>query len=108
MSILVGTEEKASDISFYNITGKLGEVGRAILIHAVHEMRDGHDVQEFLCASRCTQEVISDELFPWSIARVLSEMYLLCSVPLELTDIVWLLTLMWLDLEVFVFPLHVD
>ena len=79
---------KVLDISDYNILGRLGGVGRSILVHVVHEMGDGHDVQQFVCSSRCAQEVMKDELFPWSLAQVLSKSYSLRTVPVELTDIV--------------------
>ena len=79
---------KVLDISEYNLLGRLSGVGRSILIHVVHEMDDGHDVQQFLSSSRCAQKVMKDELFPWSLAQVLSKSYSLRTVPVELTDIV--------------------
>ena len=88
MSALEKTPGNTLDISLYNIDKKLGGVGRSILIHVVHEMDDGHDVQQFVCSSRCAQEVMMDNLFPWSLAQVLSKSYSLRTVPIELTDIV--------------------
>ena len=79
---------KVLDISDYNILGRLGGVGRSILVHVVHEMGDGHDVQQFVCSSRGVQEVMMDELFPWSLAQLLSKSYPLRLVPIELTEIV--------------------
>ena len=74
----------------YNIRGKLSGVGRSILVHAVHEMDDYHDIQRFVSCCGCTHDVVSDELFGWSIARGLLRSYSLCSVPIELTDAVCL------------------
>ena len=79
---------KVLDISKYNLLGRLSGVGRSILIHVVHEMDDGLDVQQFVCSSRGIQEVMMDGLFPWSLAQELSKSYSLRSVPVELTDIV--------------------
>ena len=75
-------------VSSYNVQGGLAGVGRSIHVHAVHEMNDVHDIQQFLILSRCTQQVISDYLYPWSLARGLSRSYSLRSVPLELTEAV--------------------
>ena len=79
---------KVLDINEYNVHEKLNGVGPAILIHVVHEMDDGHDIQQFVCSSRGIQEVMMDGLFPWSLAQELSKSYSLRSVPVELTDIV--------------------
>ena len=79
---------KVLDISEYNVPGKLSGVGPAILSHVVHEMDDGHDVQQFLSSLRCAQKVMKDKHFPWSLAQVLSKSYSLRTVPVELTDIV--------------------
>ena len=79
---------KVLDINEYNVHEKLNGVGPAILIHVVHEMDDGHDVQQFLSSLRCAQKVMKDKLFPWSLAPVLSKSYSLRTVPVELTDIV--------------------
>ena len=77
-------------ISSYNISGKLGGVGRSILLHAVHEMDDASDIQKFVCLCRWTGGVMLDELFPWSLAPGLTKSYSLRSVPVELTDIVFI------------------
>ena len=79
---------KVLDLSEYNVHEKFGGVGPSILIHVVHEMDDGHDVQQFVSSLRCAQEVMKDEHFPWSLAQVLSKSYSLRTVPVELTDIV--------------------
>ena len=79
---------KVLDLSEYNVHEKLNGVGPAILIHVVHEMDDAHDVQQFVCTSRCVQKVMKDGPFPWSLAQVLSKSYSLRTVPVELTDIV--------------------
>ena len=87
-----GTEEHSStnnhSVSLFNIINRLGGVGRSILIHAVHEMDDVHDIRAFLCSCRYTHEVMFDDLFSWSIARGLSHTYSLRSIPIELTDAV--------------------
>ena len=88
MSALEKTPGNTLDIREYNIDKKLGGVGRSILIHVVHEMDDAHDVRQLVCSSRDVQKVMMDELFPWSIARVLSKSYPLRTVPVELTEIV--------------------
>ena len=79
---------KVLDISEYNIDKKLGGVGLSILLHVVHGMDDGHDIRVFLSSLGCAQEVMKDDLFPWSIAPVLSKSYPLRTVPVELTEIV--------------------
>ena len=79
---------KVLDISEYNVHEKLNGVGPAILMHVVHEMDDGHDVQQLVCSSRGVQKVMMDGLFPWSLAQVLSKSYPLRTVPVELTVIV--------------------
>ena len=88
MSSLHRQQEDDSDMELYNIAGKLGGIGRSLLIRAVHEMDDVDDIQQFVCASRCTHEVMMDKLFPWSFARGLSKVYSLVYVAAELTDIV--------------------
>ena len=93
----------ASDINSYNIAGKLGGLGQSILIHVVHEMEDGHDVQTLLCASKCTHDIMSDHFFGWSVARVLSNTYSLRTVPLEFADVVCF----WISL-LSIFPLPVS
>ena len=64
-----------NDIHLYNIRGKLSGVGRSILVHVVHEMDDGHDIQRFLCSSRCVNDVMSDNFFKWAAARAVSNSY---------------------------------
>ena len=98
-------EQRDSDIhslSSYNIRGMLGGVGRPILLEAVHEMRDGHDVQQLVSSSRCTQEIMMDKQFGWSLARVLSESYPFSSVPIELTDVVCILIHWLIDFNIYV------
>ena len=82
------TERDGDSVSAFDILGKLSGVGRAILVHTVHEMNDVKDIQQFICLCRFTHEVMLDALFPWSIAGGLTHSYLLCSVPGELTDLV--------------------
>ena len=72
----------------YNIAGKLGAIGRSILVRAVHEMDDARDIRQFVCSSKSTHDVMSDALFPWSLARGLSRSYSLSSVPTASTDLV--------------------
>ena len=95
-----------SDINRYNIAGKLGGVGRSILVDVVHEMGDGHDIQEFVRACRWTQEVMCDKLFGWSVGRSMSNAYSLCSVPAELTDLVCFMVIIFQHLKSFGHPFY--
>ena len=79
---------KVLDISEYNVRGKLGGVGRSILIHVVHDMNNVPDIQHFVCSCRSIHDVTLDKHFPWSIAQALSHSYPLHLVPIELVDIV--------------------
>ena len=81
-------KQDGKDIQSYNIAGKLSGVGRSILVHVIHEMDNGHDIQRFLCLSQCVQSAMSDDFFKWGIAPALTNSYSFNSVPVGLTDLV--------------------
>ena len=83
-SFLLSSSTNGS-ISEYNVLGSLGGVGRTILAHVVHEMNDGHDIQQFLTSSSCLADAKRSELFPWSLSHSLAQKYMLQSVPFDRT-----------------------
>ena len=87
-----GTQEYSDiiihSVFSYNIARQLGGLGRSLLMHCIHEMDNVHDIRAFISSSRCTSEVMLDNLFPWSIAHGLSASHPLRSLPLASTDLV--------------------
>ena len=86
-------DEKHTDaakhaLSSYNVLGGLGRIGKPILVHVIHEMNDGNDIQQLICSSGCMHDITSEKLFKWCIAPGLRMMYSLESVPVERTDMV--------------------
>ena len=74
------------EVSGYNIPGGLGGVGKTIIAHIIHEMKDGRDIEALVSCCGKIGDVMSDKLYEWSIGRAVAERYSLSEVPLEFTD----------------------
>ena len=74
--------------SNYNVQGGFVAIKQSILLHAVHEMTDVQEIRQFLILSKSMQNIVSDSLFPWSVAPALSHSYELRALPVERADLV--------------------